>query len=172
MSKTVIWDYWYKVELLDSPRLPSQEYLSDISGRISSWVEIDCIGILKIRARISWSLCTLFGVEYVDLLDLRGIDLSWRTIGNYDLSYCCLDGANFENSKLDCTGFQFSYWQQVNFTRARLVNLQVSPIILVNPLFLASTVDGWRFDESIITNACTEWLVIKNSEWLRLILEK
>jgi len=166
-----MWGIWYRVELQDSPNLPSQEYLSDMSNRINSWIDIDFTQALKIKAELAWSLCTLFWNKYVDLLDLRGIDLSWKIIKNYDLSYSCLDGANFQDSELEDIGFQFSCFQWANFSKARLMNIQASPIFMVNPSFLDSTVEGWFFENSTIINPYIKGLVIKNSEWLKKILE-
>ncbi len=166
MNKTVIWGFWYRVEFPNSPTLPSKDYLSSIVERIKSWAELDYTNMLKIRAKVSWSLSALLWVEFPELLDLRGIDLSGINIGQLDLSYSCFDCASFENSRLEYTWLQFSCWQGINFNRAELINLQASPMFMINPSFLDTVVEDSFFDNSTIIEPKVNGLLIKNSEWL------
>jgi uncharacterized protein YjbI with pentapeptide repeats len=78
----------------------------------------------------------------MELLDLRGIDLSRMEIGEVDLSYCCFDGANFFKSRLERTHLQFSSFMSANFDRSTWKFVQASPIFANNASFKSANIDS------------------------------
>lgn len=109
---------------------------------------------------------TMLEVEFsggiINLVDLRGIDLSNLSIGNVDLAYCCFDDADFSNTRFEGTYLQYSSMAYARFTSSNWTRVQASPISAIGAIFegshihhsflMRSNLDSVNFGDSTIAN--------------------
>lgn len=153
----------YIVEYWVIPKKPSQGQLSELVECILQGKSIDQFP--KIPLIPKGSVCPLLWTSYKiqEFIDVRGIDLSWKSIGEYDLSYCCFDEANLQDVSMTATWIQFSTFKGTQFDRSILIDIQWSPIYAPDASFKDASINGWYYMESFFRGANMEWVKYINN---------
>lgn len=86
--------------------------------------------------------------KIIEMVDLRGIELKNLNLTDFDLSYCCFDFALLNNVVFDKTGLQYSSFNNAQFQKCSLLNVQASPISAFNSSFIESNFENGFFMHS------------------------
>jgi uncharacterized protein YjbI with pentapeptide repeats len=99
----------------------------------------------------------------IQLVDLRGINLSGLTIGKVDLTYCCFDGADFQNSRFKGTLIQYSSFSDASLDGVEWDSVQASPISANRVSFRSARIRHSFLMRSSLTDAKFEDAEIENT---------
>lgn len=108
---------------------------------------------------------TAYG-KIIKLLDFRCIDLKGLSIGEIDLSYCCFDGADFENCMFKETSFQYSTFRYANFANTQWNKVQASPVSLAYATLENAKLENSFFIGSDYAELNTEDIKLINTEFI------